>query len=79
MKYILLLLFLISKIVSEDTPDVLEIDDLYEILFNDKEYQIQNEIVNISIPNKILKLNIRATFKGDSEFEFSINNTILKK
>ena len=79
MKYILLLLFLISKIVSEDKPDVLEIDDLYEILLNDKEYQIQNEIVIISIPNTLLKLNIRATFKGDSEFEFSINNTIFEK
>ena len=78
MKYIILLLFLISKIVSQDKQDVLEIDDLYEILFKDKEYQIQNEIVNISIPHRLFKLNIRATFKGDSEFEFSINNTIFK-
>ena len=76
MKYIILFLFLISKIFSQDKPDVMEIDDLYEILFKDKEYQIQNEIVNISIPNRLLELNIRATFKGDSEFGFSINNTI---
>lgn len=75
MKYIILLLFIISKICSQEDPDYSIIEDIYKILIEKKEYKINKEITLLSIPFLIISSNnIKAKLTGESEFDFMINN-----
>ena len=75
MKYIILLLFIISQFCAQDNSDILEIKDLFDLFFQDKEYQINKEIIRISIPSKMVHYNIKAILKGKSEFNFRFNKS----
>lgn len=76
MKYIILLLFIVSQYFAQNNPDILEIKDLFDLFFKNKEYQIDKEIIKISIPLKMFHYSIKAILKGESEFNFRFNKSI---
>jgi hypothetical protein len=78
MKYIILLLFLISQIYSQE-EDYFQIDDIYEILFHKKEYKITKEVTLVILPLTLISTNtIKANIKGDSEFSLIIKDKKLE-
>ena len=81
MNYPLLSLILLTSILSSNSlleDEYFEINDFDGLLFNDKEFEIHNENIKISIPNDYIFYKIQAKLKGDSEFLYSIKNSFLK-
>ena len=77
MKHLIILLLVVSSIFTQDEPDQDEIQiisDLYDIFKKDMEIEIEEKNVVVMVPKNFLSHNITGKLKGDSEFNFTINN-----
>ena len=77
MKHLIIFLLVVSSIFTQDGPDpdeILIIEEIFDLLKKDMVIQIEKKYVLIGVPIILLSNNISGTLKGDSEFNFTINN-----
>ena len=81
MKHLIIFLLVVSSIFTDEEPnpeDIQFIDDFNDLFKKDMLIQIDKEYIGILVPINFINYNIKGTLKGDSEFDFMINNITFK-